>query len=158
MMTQEALGTYLNDHLAGSITAVEVLERAIESSEGSPLQSFLSELLEAIEDDQDLLRHLLKRIGVAESPLKKAGAWLAEKAGRPKLRDSGNPAAIGRLEMLEMLATGIYGKLALWRSLEVAASRHPELGDLDFEGLQRRAKEQHDSVEIHRLAAAREAL
>ena len=157
-MTQEALGTYLNDHLAGSVTAVEVLERAIESSEDSALGPFLSELLEAIEDDQDLLRHLLKRIGVAESPLKKAGAWLAEKVGRAKLRDSGNPAALGRLELLEMLATGIHGKLALWRSLEVAAPRHPELGDLDFEGLQRRVKEQHDSVEVHRLAAAREAL
>ena len=64
----------------------------------------------------------------------------------------------GRLEMLETLTLGIEGKYQLWRALERVASRHPELAGVDYPGLEKRAREQHDMVEGHRLEAATLAL
>lgn len=154
----EALGTYLNDHLAGSVAAVEMVERAIEENAGTPLAAALRELLVAIREDQDVLRRLLARLDVRESQVKKAGAWLAEKAGRLKLGDTGE-AALHRLEMLEALALGIQGKLALWRALQRVADRHPALlAGVDLGALERRAREQHERVEACRVEAALQAL
>ena len=152
-----ALGIYLNDHLAGSVAALEMVDRALEDNAGTPLAAALAEVGTAIREDQEVLRDLLARLEVAESPLKKAGAWLAEKAGRLKLGDTGE-AALRRLEMLEALSLGIQGKMALWRSLQRAGGRYPALADLDLVTLERRAREQHERVEAHRLEAAIQAL
>ncbi len=54
-MSTAALATYLNDHLAGSVGAIELLEQGLGSSEGTPLESFFTELLGAVREDQDLL-------------------------------------------------------------------------------------------------------
>lgn len=156
-MTTEALGIYLNDHLAGSVGAVEMLERAIEDNAGTPLAAGLTPLLSAIREDQQVLRGVLERLEVGESPLKKAGAWLMEKAGRVKLGDTGE-GALRRLEMLEALSLGIRGKHALWRSLRRVAERHDALAGVDFGALERRAGEQYESVEAYRLEAAVAAL
>jgi hypothetical protein len=156
-MTTEALGTYLNDHLAGSLAAVEMVERAIEENRGDPLATSLAEVVAAIREDQAVLRRLLERLGVSESPLKKAGAWLAEKAGRLKLGDTGD-GPLPRFEMLEALSLGILGKLALWRALQRIADRYPAVAELDLMTLERRAREQHERVEAHRLEAAAGAL
>ena len=39
-MTSEQLGTYLNDHLAGSVVAVDLLEHLEKAHAGTPLQKF----------------------------------------------------------------------------------------------------------------------
>lgn len=156
-MSKEALGTYLNDHLAGSIMAVEMMERAIEEDRGTQFRAFLSGLVNEVKADQDLVRRLLENLDAREDPIKKAGAWLAEKAGRLKMGDS-REGALGRLEMLETVSLGIYGKLKLWLALEVAASHHAELAGLDYKKLQASAQEQHDRIEAQRVEAALEAL
>ena len=156
-MTAESLGTYLNDHLSGSIAAVEMLERAIEHNAGTPLARELAEIATQIREDQQVLRTVLSELGVPENPLKKAGAWLLEKAGRLKLGDTSG-AELSRLEMLEGLALGIQGKLALWRSLRRAGERYPVLATLDLVTLERRAREQWERVEAHRLEAAEQGL
>jgi hypothetical protein len=152
-----ALGAYLNDHLAGSVMAVEMLERMIEESRGGPLEGTFTALLREIEGERVVLRELLERLGVRENPVKKAGAWLAEKAGRLKLSDPGR-GALDRLELLEALSLGIQGKLKLWRALERVAPGRPALAGIDYRALQQRARDQHDRVEAQRLEAAREAL
>lgn len=155
--TGGALGAYMNDHLAGSVMAVEMLERMIEQGRGTPLAEVLGELLRGIEEDRQVLRGLMEKAGVRENPIKQAGAWVAEKAGRIKLGDSvENP--FGRLEMLETLSLGVQGRLKLWRALEVVAPSRPALAGIDFKSLQARAREQHDVIEAQRLEAAREAL
>lgn len=151
------LETYLHDHLAGSVAAVEMVERAIAENEGDPLAVVLAQVLTDIREDQDVLRRLLAGLGAGESPLKKAGAWLMEKAGRLKLGDTGE-AAIQRFEMLEALSLGILGKLALWRALQRVADRHTALREVDLAALEQRALEQHQRIEGYRLEAAREAL
>ena len=152
-----ALGAYLNDHLAGSVMAIEMLERMVEHARGTPLAGMLGELLREIRDDQQVLKTLLGKTGVGENPIKKAGAWLAEKAGRLKATDPGEDS-LSRLEMLETLSLGVMGKLKLWLALEKAAPGRPELAGLDYKRLQARARNQHDLIEAQRLEAAREAL
>ena len=157
-MSDETLSTYLNDHLAGSIGAIAMVERAIVENAGTLLGRRLEEILKEIKKDQLVLQDLIERLGSKENPLKKAGAWLAEKAGRVKLGGTGDPGELSRLEMLETLGIGMQGRRALWRALRVAAKKHPAIRELDLDLLERRAVEQHDRVEEWRLEAAREVL
>jgi hypothetical protein len=153
-MSREALGTYLNDHLSGSVVAVETLERLVNADHPTLSPDTLRSLLTEIREDQQLLQALLERLDVGEHPVKKAAAWLTEKVGRIKLDDG----PLGTMEMLEALALGITGKLKLWLTLERVAPRHPELGELDYGRLQGRAREQHELVEGLRLREALRAL
>ncbi len=157
-MSRDALQTYLNDHLAGSVMAIELGERTIRENEGGPVAARLSPLVEQIREDQTVLKGVMERLGTGESSLKKAGAWLAEKAGRVKLGGTDEPRDLSRLEVLEMLTTGVHGKRALWRALRVVAVRYEELRGLDLDLLERRAVEQHDELEAMRLEAAKAAL
>jgi hypothetical protein len=134
-----------------------MIERTIGLHPGTPLSADLTWIVAEIREDQEVLRGLLAGLDVKESPVKKAGAWLAEKAGRLKLGDPGEDA-LGRLEMLETLALGIQGKVGLWVALQRVRSRHPALAGVDFPRLQARAREQHARVEAHRVEAAAEAL
>ena len=157
-MSRDTLKTYLNDHLAGSVMAIELAERTMRENEGGPVAARLSPLVEQIREDQTVLKGVIERLGTGESSLKKAGAWLAEKAGRVKLGGTDEPGELSRLEVLEMLTTGVHGKRALWRALRVVAARYEELRGLDLDLLERRAVEQHDELEAMRLEAAKAAL
>jgi hypothetical protein len=154
-VSRETLAEYLNDHLAGSVGAVELAERTIRENHGDPFAERLSRLLEDIREDQTVLEGLIERLGTGQNPLKKAGAWLAEKAGRLKLGGTDEPRGLSRLEVLETLAMGIHGKRALWRALRAVAERHDVLHGLDLDLLERRAREQHDEVEHMRLEVAK---
>jgi hypothetical protein len=157
-VSRNALSAYLNDHLAGSVMGIELAERTVRENEGDPFAVRLGRVLEEIREDQAVLKGVIDRVGAAENPLKKAGAWLAEKAARVKLGGTDEPGELSRLEVLEALTTGIHGKRALWRALRVVAPPYEELRGLDFDLLERRAIDQHDVVEEMRLEAARAAL
>jgi hypothetical protein len=157
-VSRQTLGAYLNDHLAGSVMGIELAERTIRENEGDPLAVRLGRVLEEIREDQAVLKGVIDRVGAAQNPLKKAGAWLAEKAARVKLGGTDEPGELSRLEVLETLTTGIHGKRALWRALRVVAPGYEELGALNFDLLERRAIEQHEVVEEMRLEAAKAAL
>jgi hypothetical protein len=149
-MSRETLGIYLNDHLTGSVFAVETLERLVNGDHPALPKEALRGLLAEIEQDRDVLRGLLEKTEIEEHLVKKAAAWLTEKLGRMKL-DEG---PLGRMEMLETLALGIAGKIKLWVALEHVAPRYPELAGVDYPRLQARAREQHDLVEDLRIRAA----
>jgi hypothetical protein len=51
-VTNEHLATYLNDHLAGSVAALEVLEKLQAAYEGTELEQFCAELRNDIEADR----------------------------------------------------------------------------------------------------------
>jgi hypothetical protein len=157
-MSDGSLSTYLNDHLAGSVGAIAMVERAIEENVGTLLGRRLEEILKELRKDQAVVQDLIERVGSKENPLKKAGAWLTEKAARVKLGGTGDPGELARLEVLEALTMGIHGKRALWRALRVVVNQHPVLRDLDLDLLERRAVEQHDRVEEWRLETARQVL
>jgi hypothetical protein len=154
----ELLHTYLNDHLAGSVAALELIEHLTKKFPGTELESFLADLYAHIEADQQVLRDLLNAFEQNESAFKKAGAWIAEKFGRTKFDiDKDDVSGVGLLEALEGLVLGITGKQLLWRSLATASEVWSQLRGPDYADLERRAAEQRDRVEEKRIAAAREA-
>ncbi|MFL5447663.1 MAG: hypothetical protein ACJ8A6_04135 [Gemmatimonadales bacterium] len=154
----ENLGTYLNDHVAGSVLALELLDHLIDLPE-APDRKLLTRLRIEIQEDQEVLQQLLRTVGAKESTVRKAAAWLTEKLGRAKLRmDDSGSGELRVLEGLESLALGIQGKLALWRSLATLGDAVPPLKTLDLARLQARAVEQFESVERLRLQAARRTL
>ena len=154
----EQLSTYLNDHLAGSVAALELIEYLAKKYPDSTLETFFAELHADVSADQDVLRDLIHTFGGKESAVRKAGAWIAEKLGRAKLNlGEHEVTGVGLLEALEGLVIGITGKQLLWRALSSAAKRWQQLQGLDYVALEQRAATQRERVEEKRLAAAKTA-
>jgi hypothetical protein len=158
-MAADYLATYLNDHLAGAVAALEMLEELEKQYAGTPVGRFATGLRVDVEADRGELEGLLRRLGVSESGPRKATAWLAERAARLKLRlDDPGHGPLRLLESVEAVALGIDGKRALWASLATAAERVPALRGMDYGRLTERAEEQRRLAETARLDAARAAL
>jgi hypothetical protein len=154
-MSAEALRTYLNDHLAGSVAAVELLDHLASIHKGSEREQLFLSIRQEVEENQTILRQLLRDVGGKESRVRKAAAWLTEKLGEVKLQlDDPENGDLRRLEALETLSLGIQGQMALWRALQAAADRIPQAGRLDLAELQRRAQGQYDRVDGLRLQLA----
>jgi hypothetical protein len=150
------LDSYLNDHLAGSISALELIAHWAEVHKGEALGSFFVEIEREIQADQDTLRDVLCALGVEESKMRQAGAWVAEKIGRARLIIAGDePGSLGLVLTLEGLIMGVTGKKLMWRTL--AAAKLPALNGYNFEDLQRRAEQQVERIEAERISAIREA-
>lgn len=165
MASNELLGHYLNDHLAGSVAGCDLAGRIEAENTGTPLGQFMSELVADIKADQSTLEELMEQLAVDKSRLKQAGGWMAEKLTRLRLNDKlTGSKALSRLMQMEMLSIGIEGKLALWRSLQAVAgsARRPgELGaatgqgsSVDLDQLIHRAQDQLEKLESHRREAA----
>jgi hypothetical protein len=158
-MSHEHIATYLNDHLAGSLVALELLEHLESVHKGTDVGRFAAELRADIAEDRLELEALMARLKVAESRTRKATAWLSEKVTELKLKlDDPGDGLLRLLEAFEALSLGIEGKGGLWRALAAAAEDAPALQVADYEVLTRRAEEQRGRVEAERLKAARRAL
>jgi len=152
------LSAYLNDHLAGSVVALELLERLEHVHAGTESAHFFAVLRADIIEDRNDLESLMKRLGVEQSLPRKVVGWLADKMTVIKLRwDDPAGGALHLLESVEAVAIGIHGKGALWRGLAVAAPRQAALQGLDYDLLERRAEEQRARIERVRLEAVRSA-
>src|SRR5215469_4350199 len=150
------LDSYLNDHLAGSISALELIAHWVKIHKGEPLGHFFVEIERETQADQDKLRDLMRTMGVEESKLRKAGAWAAEKVGRARMIMAGDePSSLGLVLTLEGLIMGVTGKKLLWGAL--AAAKMPKLDSYNFEQLQRRAEQQVGQIEAERISATRQA-
>ena len=104
--------------------ALELIKHAAQPSAGTPLARALEQLHGGeIEEDQTVVRDLLRRLDASENPVKQAAAWLAEKAGRGKIDASDTSDPLGRLEALETLKLGILGKLAVARRARAGGGR-----------------------------------
>ncbi|HJT82795.1 MAG TPA: hypothetical protein VJ719_16480 [Chthoniobacterales bacterium] len=153
------LVSYLNDHLAGSVSAVELLDHLIKTHRDEPLSRFLQELRADIVADQNVLRKVVQRFNANESAIRKAGAWLVEKVARVKLTAAGQKKwQIGLVQALEVLVLGVTGKQLLWRALNASIGSSPLLRGIDLTNLEERAIEQIERLETQRLEVAREVL
>ena len=150
------LDSYLNDHLAGSISALELIAHWAEVHKGERLGSFFVEIQREIKADQDTLRDVMRSLGVEESKVRKAGAWAAEKVGRARLIIAGDePGRLGLVLTLEGLIMGVTGKKLMWGAL--AAAKLPRLNSYNLEQLQRSAEQQLEQIEAERISAVRQA-
>ncbi len=143
------LTTYLNDHLAGSVAALELIDDLVNVSDDASLKLFFANLKRDIEADQKILERLLEAANEDQSAIRKAAAWVTEKFA------GANLGGLGLVQAFEMLALGIRGKELLWRTL--ASSNWSSLRDIDFAKLEQRAVEQQKRVEEKRMEAARAA-
>jgi hypothetical protein len=113
----------------------------------------MSEIAAEIESDRQTLRELMAAMDLTPSLLKTVTGWLGEKAARIKLGGVSRRSSLGLLE-LEVLITGVSGKLQLWRALSAVDAADSRLGRFDFRRLAQRAEEQRRRLEeLHERAA-----
>lgn len=154
-MVETHVATYLNDHLAGSEAALELLEHLEQAHAAEPVARFAAELRADILADRRELEALMARLQITASRPRKVLAWLAEKMTELKLRlEDSASGALRLLEVFDAVSVGIEGKRLLWRSLRAAAECRTELRGPDYERLEQRAAEQRHRVEAVRLEAA----
>jgi hypothetical protein len=158
-MPKNNLETYLNDHVAGSVLALDLLEHLEATHNDEYLRAFCRELRADIERDGEQLESLMAKLEIAQSKTRKASAWVAEKVTELKLRiDDPSGGDLRLFESFEMLALGIEGKRLLWLALKTSADKSSVAGLLDYDLLIQRAQEQRDRVEARRIELARKAL
>jgi hypothetical protein len=152
------LPIYLNDHLAGSTAAVELVRRALRSNSQNEYGPPLARLAAEIEQDRKTLLSIMAGLGVGSDRAKLLAAWVAEKVGRLKLNGRLlGYSPLSRLMELEVLQLGVTGKLALWRALDQLAPQDPRLDRGELERLMGRAAGQLEEIEALRERAVIDA-
>jgi hypothetical protein len=154
MNESNSLPIYLQDHVAGAVHAIDVLERMRDSHGSDRIGEFAGSILTDVRLDFDVLNRLSQEIGESSSGIKEMASRFAEKAARLKL-DDGGKTGFETFESLEFLSLGVHGKLALWRALEVASTIDVRLQGVDYSLLQRRAQTQGEKIENERLELSR---
>lgn len=145
---------YLNDHLAGSAAALDLLGKMRSQNEGTEFGRLLAALEHEVAEDRDALQQVMEKLGVPTDTVKQAGGWVLEKLSRFKF-DLTTSEELGRLMETEALSLGIAGKLAGWRALKEASDA--DLG-VDLDRLIERAQDQRRRLEPFRIEAARQIL
>lgn len=159
MAASKGLETYLNDHLAGSVTGSELAKKISSEYAGTQFGPFLAELAREIEQDKATLEELIQRLGIQRSPIKQGAGWIAEKASRVKMSETMTGSQdLKRLLEFETLSLGIEGKLSMWRALIEVSDSHSELAATDLASLAKRAETQRSTLEDHRLEIVNAAL
>lgn len=157
-MNEDHLAGYLNNHLAGSVGGIEVTKKCLDKNQGTPLGNFLARLLRELEEDQQVVKDLIRKIGKAEDTLKKIGTWALVKFAEPKLASyAGDNADLARLVELEAVLIGSRGRLGMWVVLEEIRHADPRLQGFDFASLRARAEEHIKILEEYRVTAAKAA-
>ncbi len=158
-MSTANLSLYLNDHLAGSVGARELLAHLQGIHRGDPWSEFFAEVDAEVGASQEKLRELMRRIGAAESSVRQTAAWLGEKLSRFKLgTGGGEEQAMSLFESLEALHLGTVGQSALWNALAEVARLIPAWTDVPFDQLAREARSLSDRLDVRRLELARRVL
>jgi hypothetical protein len=158
-MSATPLLTYLNDHVAGSRSALELLDYLIDSHEDVERRAFFTTLRADIAADRQVVDETIVRLGGTPGVLREAAGWFGDRVTRLKLMlDAPSGRGLQHLEALELLGLGILGKRSLWRALDAIAPRVPALADLDLRRLQARAEDQYGRVEAQRLNTVPAAL
>jgi len=146
------LVVYLNDHLAGAVGALEILDSLTARTDTPELSRFATELRKAIAEDYEELKAMMSRAGVEVSTGRRVAGWIGDKAAELKTYvDDPLNGALRTFEQIEVVAVGIDGKRALWAALAAAAAGIPELQSVDYSRLTVRANQQRQAIEERRL-------
>jgi hypothetical protein len=158
-MHTERLSIYLNDHLAGSTVALELLDDLCARFPDSEIANVAESVKKDVTADRRELESIMSRLHVEQSTIRKASAWANEKLLRAKMYlDDSKTGPLRLLEAIEAISLGIEGKRGLWVILQSLSNDIPELGRVDYEQLIHRAEEQRARLEPHRKQAAFKAI
>lgn len=150
----EPLGVYLNDHLAGSTSGVELSKR-LARAHGGARGNELGRIADEVEEDRSTLVSIMRRLGMPVRRYKVIGGWVVEKVARVKL--NGRIAVRSPLSTvieLETMTLGVEGKAAVWRVLRGMAERDSRLDARLLDNLLARAQRQVEGLERLRNEAA----
>ena len=157
-MNEKYLRIYMQDHLAGSTTGLELARRTAGANKGTEYGPPLAKIADEIASDRRQLENIMRDLGFGADKLKNMAAWGLEKVGRLKLNgELTSYSPLSRVVELEGLLTGITGKWGLWVALLEVAPSDSRLDATLLERLRDRAEEQRARVEELREKAAREA-
>jgi hypothetical protein len=157
--TSKYLAVYLNDHLGGSTTGVELVDRIAKEYAGSELGDFATGLAREIRADRETLLEIMHGLGVTPDKVKVAMGWATEKLGRLKLNgEIRDRSPLSPLVELEGMSLGIEGKRSLWLALAGTDAVGERIGSERLSELIARAERQRSAVEEQRIAAAQRAL
>src|ERR1700684_3193678 len=135
-MDLDHLKTYMKDHHAGSVAAIQLLDHLVEANVAKPHQTFFIALRREVSEDQTALEKMLHDLHGSEGMVRDAAAFVGEKLSRVKLLlEDPSGSKLAYFEKLEALALGIDGKRALWSALGAVASEVPTLQNVDFDCL-----------------------
>ncbi len=149
----DTLDTYMNDHLAGSAAALDLIEALKGQVEDDDFRAALENVHGGILEDRETLVSIMDRLGIAQGTVKQLGGRLGEKALRFKSSEMiTDDPAFSELLRTEALVLGIAGKEAGWAALQAAPL--DGIAEVDFDLLRDRARDQLRRLEPFRLAAA----
>ena len=152
------LSTYLQDHRAGAELGSNLAVRLRDENLGTPYEDFLTLLAQQIEDDVATLEAIMERFDVDKALLKTAGAKIGEKLGRLKPNEHLTEySPLSRVQELELLRSGVHGKLALWDALYEVTETDDRLDPDELQTLVERAEALLAGLREHHRMAAREA-
>jgi hypothetical protein len=148
------LGIYLNDHLAGATAGTELARRVARSHQDGPDGSALRQFAVDVARDRASLVDVMSALGITIRTYKVCAAWVGEKAGR--LKFNGHlltRSPLSSLEELEILALGVQGKAAGWRTLRTLSETDDRLDPGRLDGLISQAERQTELLEELRVRA-----
>lgn len=157
---ENLLGVYLNDHLAGATTGVNLARRMATSAEsGTERAAMLSRLATEITADRSALLRIMGSLRIPVRGYKVFAAWAGEKAGRLKLNGHlMTRSPLSDLEETEILRLGVNGKAAGWRTLRTLAEQDSRLDADRLDELLARADDQLNRLETLRVSTVERVL
>jgi len=153
----DILRTYVGDHLAGSRAGIETAERCADGSEGE-LETYLRSFIGELEGESAALRTTLDRFDTSPPITRQIATSASAVANVVREALAGEYTSLHRLEDLETLCVGVWGKRLLWSTLLLVAKADPRLADLPYDELADQAERQERDLLSWRDRAASEAL
>jgi hypothetical protein len=155
MIDEARLGTYLQDHYAGSAAGIELFKRAADQQTDPLVRTALAGMVEKVDAERSALEGYLKAIGSKPDPVKNAGAWMAEKLGRFKPNgELIKRSPLSDVVELEGLRLAVEGKACGWRVLRRLAHDDERFSAKELDEHIADAQEQIDELERLRTEAA----
>lgn len=115
---RKLLQTYLADHATGAAATRARARKMTQWYADNPIGPDLTRTAQQLDDEYDHLRDLIDRLGLRQPLVKRTLARAGELGGRLKLNGrvvAGSP--MSPLLELEVLRSGVIGKLGLWQTL-----------------------------------------
>jgi hypothetical protein len=155
MIDEARLGTYLQDHYAGSSAGIELFRRAADQQSDPVTRTALAKMVQEVEEERTALERYLAAVGAKPDPMKNAGAWMVEKLSR--LKPNGElirRSPLSDVIELEALRIAVEGKAAGFRVLRQLADDEPRFDAAELDGLLAQVAQQIEDLEALRLTTA----